>query len=67
VVPDATDDPRFRDNPFVTRADGVRFYAGVPVVTEEGVSWFSVKWKTDGLKLCQEHREAELLYSLVVG
>jgi hypothetical protein len=31
------------------------------------LSWFSVKWKTDGLKLCQEHREAELLYSLVVG
>lgn len=36
VVPDATEDPRFRDNPFVNHADGVRFYAGVPVVTEEG-------------------------------
>jgi hypothetical protein len=36
VVPDAARDPRFRDNPFVQREDGVRFYAGVPVVTEEG-------------------------------
>ena len=36
VVPDATDDPRFRDNPFVAGTGGIRFYAGVPVVTEEG-------------------------------
>lgn len=36
MVQDAASDPRFTDNPFVTRDDGVRFYAGVPVVTEEG-------------------------------
>src|SRR3954467_4643485 len=28
VVPDATMDPRFADNPTVTCDDGVRFYAG---------------------------------------
>jgi hypothetical protein len=31
------------------------------------MSWFSVKWKTDGLKLCRDRREAEALYSLMVG
>lgn len=37
IVPDATRDPRFADNPLVTGADGIRFYAGVPLVSEEGV------------------------------
>jgi diguanylate cyclase (GGDEF)-like protein/PAS domain S-box-containing protein len=31
VVEDATLDPRFADNPFVTGAPGIRFYAGVPL------------------------------------
>jgi GAF domain-containing protein len=31
VVEDATRDERFADNPFVTGAFGLRFYAGVPV------------------------------------
>jgi diguanylate cyclase (GGDEF)-like protein len=31
VVPDATLDPRFADNPLVTGAPHVRFYAGVPL------------------------------------
>ncbi|UEX78568.1 bifunctional diguanylate cyclase/phosphodiesterase [Spiribacter halobius] len=35
VVPDASRDPRFRDNPYVAR-DGIRFYVGMPLVTEEG-------------------------------
>ena len=37
VVEDALQDPRFADNPFVTGADGVRFYAGVPVASPEGI------------------------------
>jgi len=31
IIPDATKDPRFADNPFVTGAFGLRFYAGVPL------------------------------------
>ena len=36
VVTDTHQDPRFRDNPFVTGAPHVRFYAGVPVRSADG-------------------------------
>ena len=36
VVEDATKDARFRDNPVVTEAPGVRFYAGYPVCAQDG-------------------------------
>lgn len=35
-VPDTTRDARFSDNPFVTLGDGMRFYAGMPLVTPSG-------------------------------
>ncbi|GAA3296426.1 GAF domain-containing sensor histidine kinase [Dactylosporangium vinaceum] len=38
VVPDATADARFADNPYVTQDDGIRFYAGAPLLTAEGAA-----------------------------
>ncbi len=36
VVPDATQDARFADNPLVTGEPGIRFYAGVPLRLASG-------------------------------
>ena len=42
VVPDATSDPRFRENPYVTGAAHVRSYAGAPLRTSEGFTIGSI-------------------------
>ena len=36
IVPDATLDPRFVNNPLVTSDPNIRFYAGIPLINHEG-------------------------------
>jgi diguanylate cyclase (GGDEF)-like protein len=36
IIPDALEDPRFRDSPLVTGENGVRMYVGMPLRTPDG-------------------------------
>lgn len=54
VVPDALLDPRFAENPNVIGGAGVRFYAGIPLVSAEGYALGALcvkdtvpRWLTD--------------------
>lgn len=58
IVPDATADERFSDNPLVTGAPGIRFYAGFPLFATNGQalgSLCAIDTKPGGLSEAQ-HR-----------
>lgn len=75
VVPDATQDNRFKDNALVTDGPNIRFYAGAPLITPEGARVGSlcvidVKPHPEGLTRAEEDRlvmlAQEVVYNMVV-
>ena len=68
VVEDATTDVRFHDNPLVQSAPNVRFYAGSPIVTNDGYAIGTVCVADSALRQLQPHQLQALrsLSSLVV-
>jgi PAS domain S-box-containing protein len=55
MVPDTTEDERFRDSPVVTGAPHLRFYAGVPLETPEGIPVGTVCVLDDKPRKLTEH------------
>ena len=71
VVPDALLDPRFAENPLVTGEPGIRFYAGAPLISAEGLPLGSlcvidVRPRPEGLTDLQR-RTLEVLAGQVVS
>jgi GAF domain-containing protein len=70
VVPDATKDVRFKDNPLVTGPLGVRFYAGASLVSPEGpklgtLCIIDMKPRPEGLTKAQQRRLSEMAEEVV--
>ncbi len=59
IVPDTREDDRFAENPLVADQPGVRFYAGVPLVTRSGnaVGTLCVM-DTEPRELTEDHRRS---------
>tara|TARA_A100001391_G_scaffold99255_3_gene65886 strand:+ start:3497 stop:5014 length:1518 start_codon:yes stop_codon:yes gene_type:complete len=69
-VPDATDDPRFADNALVTGPLHIRYYAGQPLVSQEGTPLgalcvIDVEERPDGLNDFQREGLAVLAQSVM--
>jgi hypothetical protein len=65
IVPDATTDFRFIDNPLVTGAPRIRFYAGAPLISPEGFKLgtlcvLDTKPRPQGLNLEEKQNLIEL-------
>jgi phosphoribosyl 1,2-cyclic phosphodiesterase len=69
VVPDALEDERFADNPAVTGPARIRFYAGVPLVLDDGSHVGTLCVGDHRPRLLDEHQLDELrrLAALVVA
>jgi phosphoribosyl 1,2-cyclic phosphodiesterase len=69
VVPDTLDDERFADNPAVTGPARIRFYAGVPLVLDDGSRVGTLCVGDHRPRLLDEHQLDELrrLAALVVA
>jgi hypothetical protein len=70
VVPDATKDVRFKDNPLVTGDLGVRFYAGAPLISPEGpklgtLCIIDMKARPEGLTKVEQRRLTEMASEVV--
>ena len=68
VIEDASQDPRFAANPLVTGDAHVRFYAGAPLLTPDGLPLGTLcVLDTEPRQLAEEHRQAlEALARLVM-
>lgn len=70
VVPDATKDPRFKDNALVVDGPKIRFYAGAPLITPEGARVGSLcvidfKPHPEGLTRAEEDRLVTLAQEVI--
>lgn len=63
VVPNATRNPRFHDNPLVTGDSNVRFYAGTPLTLPSGES-LGTLCIIDSQPRALDHVELAILQSL---